>query len=44
MIPLPGVRDKGCPLLGAARPGEHGPFGEYGGGEDHDQDEDDGEP
>lgn len=44
MIPLPGVRDKGCPLLGAARPGEDGPFGEYGGGEDHDQDEDGGEP
>lgn len=21
MIPLPGVRDKGCPLLGTARPG-----------------------
>jgi len=44
VIPLP-CRQKGAgPLLGAARPGERGPFGEYGGGEDHDQDEDGGEP
>lgn len=43
MIPLPCRQKGGSPLLGARQAGEDGPFGEYGGGEDHDQD-DDGEP
>lgn len=44
MIPLPGVRDKGCPLLGARGPGSTGPFGEWpdddGDGQDQGEDDD----
>jgi hypothetical protein len=38
MIPLPGIRDKGAGLqLGARQPGETGPFGEYGDGDQDDE-------